>query len=407
MTRSPAPLMTLLAASLLALSACEKKSASPDTATESAPATTSQSAPVAPAQDAGPTLQEAVDAVIAGCEISRENVPRQCKKGELKALKKVLKKKQLGYYPEVVKLLASQDMPTKRVAAHILERHMYFWLRSTQTTGGPDRAATERLLNLMHTFNPRANRLANSTIRFAMDAATLLGMHSEARELLKRFDPEASEFHRWVYYQGLGRSMAYARMALFDVVEEAAKSPHDQLRQAAFQAPDAMNKWSKPEEERLCAWAASYLKEDDARLNGGPAKLLLRCSDVTTWRNKLLDEASQRVSKGTYKRPFAFALDRICEPAIYERTPPPGESICRRSELLLRQIVEDEKLPARERAHAISALARQFPNQDTVAYIGGIQSKNPAITQRVQKTLKDLSVAKPVEQETGEQPAEE
>jgi hypothetical protein len=108
----------------------------------------------------------------------------------------------------------------------------------------------------------------------------------------------------------------------------------------------------------------------------------------------LLDEATRRLNEGTYKRPFAFALDRICEAPVDGRTPPAGESVCKRAEIFFKRVIENDKITARERAHAVGALAGQFPDKETIAFLEKHKgSKNPVLARRVDKELKNLNAS--------------
>jgi len=385
----------LLLGAIVALTGCqEKKGAPSSTAGTSATQPAATSTSPAASEAASASFEDAARAVAENCELSLDNVPRKCKGDEAKALVELLKKEQLALYPQVVAVLAGQDLAMQRVAAYSLERHMYYWLAGTKKDGGPDKETTKRLLTVLETFNPRRNKLAASTIKFAIDAATLGGMHAEAREALLRFDPNASRFHMWVYSQGLRRVMAYGRLTFFDLIRKEVDSEHDAIRLAAFQAPDQMSEWTKPEAEQICQWAGEYIKQPDDKTNGGPARLLLRCPDATQWRGVLLDEATRRLNEGTYKRPFAFALDRICEAPVDGRTPPAGESVCKRAEIFFKRVIENDKITARERAHAVGALAGQFPDKETIAFLEKHKgSKNPVLARRVDKELKNLNAS--------------
>jgi hypothetical protein len=383
----------LLLGAMVALVGCQDKKNTPATDT-SATQTTATSTTPATEKAAGASFEEAARAITENCELSLDNVPRKCKGGEAKALVELLKKEQLALYPQVVTVLSSQELPMQRVAAYALERHMYYWLAGTKKDGGPDQETTKRLLSTLETFNPNRNKLAASTIKFAIDAATLNGMHAEARAALERFDPSESKFHMWVYSQGLRRVMAYGRLTFFDLIQKEVDSEHDAIRLAAFQAPDQMSEWTKPEAEQICAWAGEYLKQPDDKTNGGPARLLLRCPDAVQWRGALLDEATRRLNEGTYKRPFAFALDRICEAPVDGRTPPAGESVCARAEIFFQRVIESDKITPRERAHAIGALANQFPDKETIAFLEKQKgNKNPVVARRVEKELKNLNAS--------------
>lgn len=397
----------LLLAVMIALTGCEKKKTDVGNSTAAtsgdqngATSDTTASATSANAGDITKQFEDAARAIVDNCQISIDNVPRKCKGDEAKNLVKLLKKEQLALYPAVVNTLAGQDLPMQRIAAYSLDRHMYYWLAGTKADGGPDKETTKKLLSAVETFNPRRNKLAASTIRFAIDAATLAGMHAEARALLTRFDPGASQYHMWVYSQGLRRTMTYGRLTFFDLIKKEADSEHDSIRMAAFQAPNQMSEWTKPEADQICPWAGEYIKQPDDKTNGGPARLLLRCPDATQWRGVLLDEATRRLNEGTYRRPFAFALDRICEAPVDGRTPAAGESVCTRAEIFLQRVVDNDKIKPRERAHAVGALAKQFPDKETVAFLQKHKgTKNPVLARRVDQELKNLNASTKVNTE--------
>lgn len=383
--------MTLMAALALAVSGCDDRPQAKSGAPKATPPQ-DDTAREAPAPSREDLVRQALEATAEACEVDAANALKKCEGDHARQMAKLLKKQRLAAYPTLVEALGDEDQELRRVAAHSLEKYtLYFLDDALKDPAALDAEATRELIERVKSFDPAKGRLVMSTIKIAVMAGIISGLDEEVRGLIEHFDPAQGEAHAWARYHAVRNTMTYGRMAYFELAKAGLESPHVPLQLAAFEAPQQMPRWSDEESAEICGWAVKLLKEDDSKWNAGPARLMLRCNDATNYRTHLLDEASRRIADGRYGRPFSMVMSKVCAESIPGRTPPAGETICARAEMMLRKIASDEQMASRERAFALKALAEQFPDQETIAFITPFgESEDAALARAAGRMLRKL-----------------
>jgi len=386
---------------------CEQSRPSPaEKPKDTTPAAADLGTTAAPdkSSDAAGTPTDAASAIAklaSSCKFDDKLTPRVCEGYSKVAFDKLINTQRLEALPALVDALESQDVTRKNAAGYTFQRLMPYIIVDAVKLDKPlgfgeeppppklDKPLIERLLAATKALAKDEDAaVASAVIRVAVEAGTMLDMDAAVRDVLAAYDPDKNEKHAWPKYYGVRSAMKYGRMSFFPEAKAALDSNHKQLKLAAFEAPNQMKKWTDPESKEICGWAASLIKEDDSKWNAGPARLLLRCNDAVNMRTTLLDEATRRFNDGRYGRPFAFAMSTVCAPSVWEVTPNPPKTICIRAELLLKKIIESDKIKPRERAYAVTSYVKQFASAETLKYLQELtKSKEPLVAKAAKAEL--------------------
>ena len=356
-----------------------------------------------PAQEAEPepeaTLEQKLAAFAQQCELAKPR-ERACRPAQ-RELDAHLKRLRMGALGPLVEAL---EGPGREGAIYGLSRQLPYFMDDAigrelneethefEDVVTLDESAARALVDEAIAIDPKTQRdEAMALIPVAIEIGSLAGMHERVGELLESLREAEGEGASALYRRALRQSMKHGRMRHFELVEQAAQAEDPALRRVAFEAPQQMFKWTDEESERICEWARGYLKEDDPRLNAGPAQLMLRCNHALVWRTRLLDEAGRRLDQGRYGRPFSRVLGSVCVPPVRGATPAAGQTVCERAQFVLRQAAEDEELRPRERAYALEAIAKQWQGKETVTYLERfVDHPDEHISRQAKRSLKEL-----------------
>lgn len=312
----------------------------------------------------------AIDAVIKNCKEVKYKRGNECPDKEQEKYDQLLYKKGPAALDTIIAIFVdkSQSPQHRQLAAHALNGPLQgAFGKIAKGQGEANVAAFEALSKAVQEEDPSdSEKLAIATVTSAVHLGNLAKKFDEVRTFINSFDPAKGNDHMWIRYHAVDRAMTYGRMELFELVKSHAEHENTNLQRAAFAAPRNMPDWSDEEDTTICTWAEGFISKEDKAWNAGPTWVLLRCKDREKYANMIIEEAKKRGKDGTFARPFIFAFRELCSRGFFGSGTKTSDEQCARAKKLLLIATDDEKLPEFERAMALSSIAYQWRDEESL-----------------------------------------
>jgi hypothetical protein len=403
------PLKTMilvLALAAPAVAGCGKKDE--DNSTKDTPATAGQVAPASetPATGQPPgaddksaakpdiavdaELMQAIDAVVANCQIDTKSARIECANKEDAALSDLFgyqapKKTAFTTIATMAVALADDDENKRTVAANILgNKHQSGWGDEAKP-GSVSKQVAETLLAAVPKLGQYQGRRAITAVAYAA------GLAGETDKLIEVLDASTDAYLK---NSGYKASMFYGRMTVFPKIQELAKSDDPATKLAAVSAAANFYKYTDEEKATLCPWAVEQLPADGDEVKESPifeqaGYVLQRCGGE--WIDKLLDFGEQQLAdKNRFDRMYYFVYRNLCFSMMGEKSAA-DETQCERNYKFLEKAANNNKLSARERAFALDAIPYQRRDKKSLQLMKKYKkSKVPEIKKTAEDAIKML-----------------
>lgn len=337
-------------------------------------------------------VMAAIDAIIKNCKEVKYKRGNECPNKEQEAYDQLLYKKGPAAIDTIVSVFAdkSASPQQRQLAAHALNGPLQSaYGKIAKGTGEANPATFAALAKAVQEEDPSdSEKLAIATVTSAVHLGNLAKKYDEVRDFIKSFDPAKNNDTMWVRYHAIERAMTYGRMEMFELVKEHADHENANLQRASFSSPRNMYDWTDEEDAAICPWAEGYLSKDDKAWSAGPTWVLLKCKDREKYANLIIEEAKTRGKDKTFARPFIFAFRELCSRGFFGSGTKTSDEQCARAKKLLLIATDDEKLPDFERAMALSSIAYQWRDEESLKLMQKYtKNKNPEIAKMAKQEV--------------------
>lgn len=352
-------LSILAAGCALMVAGCSKDETSPPPA-DSAPAVEGASWKV------DPQLADQLKNMAHQCKVEATTGVVTCEGGEDRRLVSEFisnKRSKVKSLETFAAALESEDVKERAVAASLLYGSMRANLGTEVTTGSVDQRQARGLVDQLKKLpKPQARQVAPA----AVHAAVLAEDEAHLYEVLDSDSSLGAAAYRYL--------MVHGRLSSFGKIQELAKSTNTALALAALEAPRNMQAWSPKDRASICPWAEKLLPEKRPMVASRAAGLLARCSGAFV--DLLLDDGEASVRAGTFTLSKLAAYRDVCS-ASRRRKGEVTDVQCQRNRALLTSVAKDSKAEARTRAQALSAIAYQWPDDESLRLAASLEKGQP------------------------------
>lgn len=341
---------------------------------------TTKSAAQAPSWKVDQQLTAQLEHIAATCDVDPASGVVTCKDGEDRRLTSEFisnRRSKASSLDTFAATLESKDPKKVAVAASLLFNAMRANLGAQVTQGSVTREQARGLVDRLEDL-PKAQ--ARQVAPAAVHAAVLAGDEAHLYEVLDSDSSLAAAAYRYL--------MVHGRLGSFAKIQEIAKSAHAALVLAALESPRNMQAWSAKDRASICPWAEMLLADKRPMVASRAAGLLARCSGSSV--DLLLEDGETSVEAGTFTLSKLAAHRDVCSTSRRRR----GEvtdAQCARNRALLTSVVKDPKADARTRAQALTAIAYQWPDDESAQLSASLEkSQARELTSVAAKTSERL-----------------
>lgn len=356
--RCVARLSILVAGCTFVLVGCSKD--------EPAPQTDATPAERKPSWNVDPDLAAQLKTIAQKCSVEMNTGVVTCEDDENRRLTSEFisnKRSKVKSLETFAAALDSEDANERAVAASLLYESMRGNLGSEVTTGSVSQQQARGLVDQLKKL-PKVQ--ARQVAPAAVHAAVLAGDETYLYQVLDSDSNLAASAYRYL--------MVHGRLSSFGKIQDLAKSTNTGIALAALEAPRNMQVWSAKDRATICPWAEKFLPEKRPMISSRAAGLLARCSGSSV--DLLLDDGEASHRAGTFTSSKLAAYREVCS-ASRRRRSEVTDAQCQRNRALLTSVAKDPKVEARTRAQALTAIAYQWPDDESLKLAASLERGQP------------------------------
>lgn len=304
--------------------------------------------------------------IASSCNVEPASGAVTCENGEDRRLTSEFisnKRSKVKSLETFAAALESKDAKELAVAASVLYESMRANLGAEVAKGSVSEEQARGLVDRLKEL-PKAQ--ARQVAPAAVHAAVLAGDEDHLYQVLDSDSSLAAAAYRYL--------MVHGRLGSFAKVQELAQSANAALALAALEAPRNMQTWSAKDRATICPWAEKLLPEKRPMVSARAAGLLARCSGSSV--DLLLDDGEAAVKDGTFTLSKLAAYRDVCS-ASRRRKGEITDAQCLRNRVLLTSVVKNAKADSRTRAQALTAVAYQWPDDETLQLAASLEKGQP------------------------------
>lgn len=261
-----------------------------------------------------------------------------------------------------ISVLTLGEPPVRIVAANTLYDTTRAGFGKNLTTGATRKSQLNALLKLAETLpSPTARQLGPALAHTAALSGELALLFS----VLEQKEALAAATYRYV--------MVHGRLGALEQVKKAVQHSNAAVRLSALEAPRNMQSWSEKDRAAICPWAQGLLKDTRPMVAERAASLLSRCGGAAV--DQLLVHGEEAFEAGRFSRGSLAPYRDLCSGLRRRQGGGATEEQCTRNRNLLRAIAEADGKNEQLRALALSAIAYQWPDEDSVRLAESVAKK--------------------------------
>ncbi len=312
-----------------------------------------------------PTLFKRLEAVARDCTPDAQLGTLSCKGPEKQKLLRELKTESAirsKAFETLTTALGDKDPKLQALAASLLRDAFQRGFDQAVPAGGFTRFASRRITDQL----PKLPAALGQQVAAVAVHVSMLG--SDAEHLYEVLD--ASPTLATAAYPYL---MVHGRLDAFDKIKKLTEDKQSPLALAALDAPRNMSDWKPEEQAAICPWAKAFLSEGNEVLTSKAAQLLVRCGGE--YVDAVLLDAEQALARKDLSSTRLSPLRTLC--STRGREAGSTEEQCVRSRKLHESAAKLDKLESSTRLVALSSLASQWPDAETLKLARALSVTKP------------------------------